>query len=73
VARITINVPDDLERELTEAAREQGTTEADLILKAVEQLLRFRRATATVPIPFFARRVGPLAEPAQAPPTRPDM
>jgi hypothetical protein len=65
MARITINLPDGLERELTEAAREQGKTEADLILEAIERLLRFRRATAAVPIPFFARRVGPLAEPAK--------
>jgi hypothetical protein len=60
---MTIHLPDELERELTEAAREEGKTETDLILEAVEQLLRFRRATAKVPIPFFARRMGPLAQP----------
>jgi len=69
---MTIRLPVELERELTEAAREEGKTETDLILEAVEQLLRLRRATAKVAVPYFARRLGPLAPPAQGSATRPD-
>jgi metal-responsive CopG/Arc/MetJ family transcriptional regulator len=68
---MTIDMPEELVLKLTEAAREEGKTESDLILEAVQQLLHLRRATANVPIPRFARRVGPLAYPAEGSAARP--
>ncbi|MBY8343152.1 ribbon-helix-helix domain-containing protein [Streptomyces spinosirectus] len=68
---MTVHLPAELETRLAEAARADGKTETDLIVEAVEQFLGFRRATADVPVPRFARRVGPLAPLTPSSDTRP--
>ncbi|MFF4509355.1 hypothetical protein [Streptomyces sp. NPDC001401] len=73
VPPMTVHLPAELEIRLAEAARADGKTETDLIVEAVEQFLDFRRATADVPVPRFARRMGPLAPSAQCSDTRPGV
>ena len=63
VAKITISLDDDLMVKLTQLARDEQTTEADLVREGIERLLHSR---LTGPgIPRFARRLGPLAIPEQ--------
>ncbi|MEV0186363.1 hypothetical protein AB0I54_45180 [Streptomyces sp. NPDC050625] len=71
VPPMTVHLPVELETRLAEAARADGKTENDLIVDAVEQFLGFRHATADVPVPRFARRVGPLAPLTPCSDTRP--
>lgn len=61
VAKITISLDDDLMDELTQLARDEHTSEADLVREGIERLLH-SRLTGSI-IPRFARRLGPLAIP----------
>jgi Arc/MetJ-type ribon-helix-helix transcriptional regulator len=59
MAEITISLDDDLRVELAQVARDERTTEADLVREGVERLLHSRLTGPS--IPRFARRIGPLA------------
>ncbi len=61
MAEITVSVADDLMIELAQLARDEGTTEADLVREGIERLLHSRLTGPGVP--RFARRLGPLAIP----------
>lgn len=61
MAKITISLDDDLMVELTQLARDEHTTEADLVREGIERLLHSRLTGPS--IPRFARRLGPLAIP----------
>lgn len=58
MADITITLSGRLMLELAQAAREAGTTEAELVQRAIKSLVQAQRGPA---IPRFARRLGPLA------------
>lgn len=60
VKRTTVYLPDDLKSALARAAHEEGRTEADLIRKGVERLLRSRHPDPRVPL--FASGKPDLAE-----------
>jgi hypothetical protein len=62
MATITISLDDRLMQELVQMARDEGTTEAELAGKWIERLLRSR--LAGLETPPLARRLGPLAFPA---------
>ncbi|MFI5287763.1 MAG: hypothetical protein ACHQ4F_15815 [Candidatus Dormibacteria bacterium] len=59
MADITISLDDDLMSELAQVARDERTTEADLVREGIERLLNSR--LTGLGIPRFARRLGPLA------------
>ena len=61
MAEITISLDDELMVELAQVAREEGTTEAELVREGVERLLHSRLTGPS--IPRFARRLGPLVTP----------
>lgn len=61
MADITVSLDDDLAVELAHMAREERTTEADLVREGIERLLHSRLTGPS--IPRFARRIGPLAIP----------
>jgi Arc/MetJ-type ribon-helix-helix transcriptional regulator len=63
MATITISLDDDQVIELAQVARDERTTEADLIREGIERLLHSRLTSPR--IPRFARRLGPLAIPEQ--------
>lgn len=61
VAKISLPLDDDLMAELAQVARDEHTTEAELIRQGIERLLHSRLTGPS--IPRFARRLGPLAVP----------
>jgi hypothetical protein len=61
MAKITIDLDDDLRVELAQVAYAEGKTEVDLIHEGIERLLHSRLTGPD--IPRFARRLGPLAIP----------
>ena len=61
VAKITLSLDDDLMAELSQLARDEHTTAADLVREGIERLLHSRLTGPS--IPRFARRLGPLASP----------
>lgn len=63
MATVTISLDDDQVIELAQVARDERTTEADLIREGIERLLHSRLTSPR--IPRFARRLGPLAIPEQ--------
>jgi hypothetical protein len=63
--KITISLDDDLLGELAQAARDEGTTEAELAANWIKGLLHSR--LAGLEMPHFARRLGPLAFPEPDP------
>jgi hypothetical protein len=70
MAKITVSLDDDLMLELAELARNEGTTELELIHEGIERLLHSRLTGPE--IPRFARRLGPLAIPENHPPADAD-
>jgi hypothetical protein len=63
MTEITISLGDDLMVELARMARDEHTTEADLVREGVERLIHSRLTGPD--IPRFARRLGPLATPVR--------
>jgi Ribbon-helix-helix protein, copG family len=61
MADITVSLDDDLMGELAQMARDEHTTEADLVREGVERLIHSRLTGPDIPL--FARRLGPLAFP----------
>jgi hypothetical protein len=61
MATITISLDDELMAELAQVARDERTTEADLVREGIERLIHSRLTGPSVP--RFARRLGPLAIP----------
>jgi len=59
MADITISLDDDLMSEVAQVARDERTTEADLVREGIERVLNSRLTGLS--IPRFARRLGPLA------------
>jgi len=62
MARISVSLPDDLADELARVARDDGTTPDELVGEAVERLIQARHAAQGLPIPPYARRLGPLID-----------
>jgi hypothetical protein len=62
VAKITIELSDELMREVAGLAREGQVTEEEVFHEAVGRLLQAHRGPG---IPRFARRLGPLALPEE--------
>jgi hypothetical protein len=67
MATISVSLDDGLMLELAQLARDEGTTEAELVREGIERLLHSRLQGPG--IPRFARRLGPLALPADDRPT----
>jgi hypothetical protein len=61
MAEITISLRDDLMVEVAQMARDEHTTEAELVRDGIERLIHSRLPGPS--IPRFARRLGPLAIP----------
>ena len=61
MAEITISLRDDLMAEVAQMARDEHTTEAELVREGIERLIHSRLTGPS--IPRFARRLGPLAIP----------
>ena len=59
MTEITVSLDDTLMAELSQIARAEGTTEADLVVEGAERLIHSRLPGPD--IPRFARRLGPLA------------
>ena len=67
MATITITLDDELMTERSQVAREEHSTEAELVREGIERLIHSRLTGPSVP--RFARRLGPLAIP-EPPPER---
>lgn len=61
MAEITVSVDDDLMAQIAQMARDEHTTEADLVIEGIERLVHSRLRGPSVP--RFARRLGPLVTP----------